>query len=471
MLDKVRGYTEKWHMLQTEDCVIVGVSGGADSICLLLLLIELQKEKGFRLIAAHVNHGLRGQEAKEDEAYVKHFCEERGILCETYFANVELIAKNRKQSTEEAGREVRRAFFGQLLDKHQGTKIALAHHQNDNAETFFLNLARGTGMKGLGGISPVNGVIIRPLLCVDRGEIESYLQEKGIAYCQDKTNASDEYTRNRVRNHVMPFMQENINPKFVEHINETMEQVRQVQEYLETQMETFWMDCVEECQGGYVVSKEEYDVVPNVLKPMLLKKILADVSGHEKDLEAIHLRQLQELFEKQSGKKIDLPYQMEGKRIYAGVKIVRKAEEAREPEISYLDFQKTEQVVSRGRQKIFCRILKKDEIKYKSLEKSSTRWFDYDIIKDNICFRTRRQGDYITIHPDGRTQKLKSYFINEKIPQEERDNILLLAEGSHVLWIVGYRHSCAYEITSSTKHILEVQIREESEGEKDGRDN
>ena len=180
MLEKVKQYINKWHMLKSEDKVIVGVSGGADSICLVLMLLELRKAIGFEMVAVHVNHGLRGEEADDDQEYVKHFCEKHGLLCEAYFENVELVAKKWKQSTEEAGREVRRRFFEQAMQKHGGTKIALAHHQDDSAETFFIHLARGTGLRGLGGIAPIKGQVIRPLLCVRRKEIEDYLKNYNI---------------------------------------------------------------------------------------------------------------------------------------------------------------------------------------------------------------------------------------------------------------------------------------------------
>ena len=168
MKDKVRNYMDKWQMLQSEDCVIVGVSGGADSICLLLMLSKLQEAMGFHMVAVHVNHGLRGLDADADEAYVEKFCKELGVVCESYYADVELISKKRKQSTEEAGREVRREFFEKTMKKYGATKLALAHHQNDSAETFFINLARGTGLRGIGVIAPVNGNLIRTLLCLKR---------------------------------------------------------------------------------------------------------------------------------------------------------------------------------------------------------------------------------------------------------------------------------------------------------------
>ena len=180
---KVEQYVAKRNMIQKGDKLVVGVSGGADSICLLFVLMELQKKLAFEMVVVHVNHGLRGESADADEAYVRKVCKEHGITCEVYRENVDLIAKERKQSTEEAGRDVRREAFGHTMEKHGGTKIALAHHMNDSVETFFMNLARGTGIQGMGGIRPIAGVYIRPLLCLERREIEEFLREiKKLGY-------------------------------------------------------------------------------------------------------------------------------------------------------------------------------------------------------------------------------------------------------------------------------------------------
>lgn len=464
MLEKVKSYVEKWHMLKSEDRVIVGISGGADSICLVLVLLELQKTIGFEMVAVHVNHGMRGEESDADEQYVKQFCAEHGILCECYFAEVELFAKNRKQSTEEAGREVRREFFSQALCTHRGTKIALAHHKDDSAETFLFHLARGTGLKGLGGIAPVNGNVIRPLLCVRRSEIEAYLGKCQVSYCIDRTNESDAYTRNRIRNHVIPYLEKEINSKAVEHMNETMEYIRQIQEFLELQTQVAWEKCV--CKEGenYVVLEEPYRQLAEAIRPLLLKKVLTEVSGHAKDLESVHVMKVQELFERQSGRRLDLPYHVEAKRTYQGIVLGWKQSKVSTVPVEQIyDMSKLEETFHVGNQVIRCKISKQ-----KTSEKNNTIQLDCDIIKDNISFRTRREGDYITIHPDGRTQKLKSYFINEKIPQEERNNILLVADGNHILWVVGYRKSCAYQVTEGTKRVLEIQI---DKGEGNGRQN
>lgn len=464
MLKKIKEYVEKWQMLEKEDRVIVGVSGGADSICLLLVLSQLQQNFGFELMAVHVNHGLRGAEADSDEAFVKEFCEKRNIPCECYFADVASIAKNRKQSTEEAGREVRREFFHQAFQRYHGSKIALAHHQDDSAETFLFHVSRGTGLKGLGGIAPVNGNVIRPLLCVRRKEIEAYLEEQHVSYCTDMSNQSDVYTRNRIRNHVIPYLEEEVNPKVVEHMNETMEQLRHVQAFLEQQVQELWETCVTQTEEGLIVKKEQFESAPNILQSMLLKKVLVSVCDRERDLEAVHLSQVQELFSKQNGRKVDLPYHMEAKRIYEGVIVCKKKSDIEDMPTEFIyNLQDSEKVFRMGDRVIQCKLIKE-----KTFEKSNTGWFDCDIIKNNLSFRTRREGDYITIHPDGRTQKLKSYFINEKIPKEERDRILLVADGNHILWIVGYRKNCAYQVHEGTKRILEIQI---NEGENYGRDN
>ena len=476
MLDKVRDYARKWQMLQKEDCVIAGVSGGADSVCLLFVLLELRKEIGFDLVVAHVNHGLRGEAANADEDYVKSLCETLGVPCECYFEDVELFAKNRKQSTEEAGREVRKAFFEELLLKYKGTKIALAHHQNDNAETLILNLTRGTGLKGLGGIAPMNGHVIRPLLCISREEVENYLNSKGISYCEDATNKEDDYTRNRVRNHVLSYLEQEVNGKAVEHMNETMEQLRQVQAYMEEQMRGCKSLCVKEmtggeateCTSGFLVQAQTYQDIPEVIKPMLLKSVLVDVCGREKDLEAVHIKDLQELFEKQVGRKLDLPYQMEAKRVYEGIWIGEKRSETEIIEEEVWDLSEEKREISIAGYQIQCEQMEAAEMCAKECEKSHTKYFSCDIIKNSVMFRTRRSGDYITIHPDGRTQKLKTYFINEKIPQEERDSILLVADGSHVLWIVGHRVGCAYEVKENTKRVLKIHV---NKGESYGRDN
>ncbi len=460
MFEKIKKYILEQEMIQKEDRIILGVSGGADSVCLLFVLQKLRKEMDFELVAVHVNHGLRGENADGDEQFVRGLCKELNIPCECYLGKVELLSKKWKQSTEEAGRNFRRSCFNEALEKYQGTKIALAHHKNDSVETFFMNLARGTGLKGLGGIAPIQGNIIRPLLCVERKEIERYLDENKITYRTDETNTEDSYTRNRVRNHLIPFMEQEMNEKTVEHMDETMNYLRQLQEYLEKQAESYWNVCVNKNDGLLLIDRE-YDKVPAVLRPMIIKRMMATVAGREKDLESVHVKDIEDLRKKQVGRKLDLPYNMEAKRVYQGISISLKQKRQDDYDKEILYKPDIEEYFF-GKYRIACKLCDREEME-KSMEKGGTKYFDYDIIKNGISFRARRTGDYITIDDAGRTQKLKSYFINEKVPQEKRDEILLIVDGSHVLSIWGFRENPAYRVTENTKSILSVRVDEGEE--------
>ena len=461
MFDKVKRYIKKWHMIEEGDHIIIGVSGGADSVCLLFVLSEIRKTIPFDITVVHVNHGLRGEAAMADASYVESLCDTLHLPVYSYYENVELIAKSRKQSTEEAGREVRRSYFESTMNLCGANKIALAHHKNDNVETMLFHLARGTGLRGLGGMKPVQGKYIRPFLCITRAEIESYLQAKSIFYCEDATNFTDEYTRNRIRNHLIPFLEKEVNPSAVLHVAETMQQIHLIQDYLDTQMENAYENCVKETNEGLLICKNAFEEIHEALKQLIVKKVLAagTEAKSEKNMEQAHVQAVLELFEKQVGRQMDLPYQLQARRTYDGVLIQVKRD-------VYLEVFQQDILIEAGNEGRIS--YENQEFQYKIYEnsKENMNWeqkggklyFDCDIIQNGLIVRTRQPGDYITIHPDGRTQKIKSFFINEKVPREMRDRILLLADGSHILWIVGMRANCLYQAKSNTKHVLEVQV-------------
>ncbi|MDY5846340.1 MAG: tRNA lysidine(34) synthetase TilS [Bariatricus sp.] len=464
---KVKEFMKKWHMLTAGDTVIAGVSGGADSMCLLFVLEELRKSMGFELVVVHVNHGIRGEAADADESYVKEVCDKMKIPCEIFHVDVPKYSRKEKLSEEEAGRELRRKAFRDTLQKYQGTKIALAHHQDDNAETFFLHLARGSKIRGLGGICPVKGNYIRPLLCVSRREIEKFLEKKGILYCMDATNLEDTYTRNRIRKHIIPYFTENINSRTVEHINGAMEQLREIEEYLQRQMKAAYKQCVKEEPGKLHINKKELRCQDDLICGMLLRQAMAGMCGKEKDLEEIHVTKLKELMDMQTGRRIDLPYRMHAVRTYEGIDLLldeQKADESKEMGmveeeicLSDLNFEK-EMTITYGKWVVTCRKLPIELRLDRIPKKTYTKWFDYDIIKENVFIRTRRAGDRIVIDEEGKSKKLKSYLIDEKIPADKRDEIPLIAEKNQILWIVGYRQSKAYQVTKQTKTVLEITI-------------
>lgn len=492
-MKKVIDFIRRYDMIITGDKVIAGISGGADSVCLFFVLLELKKEIGIELIAVHVNHGLRGEAADRDEEFVRNLCREYQVPLEVFAVNVESIAKKRKQSLEEAGRIVRREAFETTCRKYGGTKIALAHHQNDNAETLLMNLARGTGLKGLGGIRPVNGKFIRPLLCLSRGEIEAFLAEKNQEFCTDATNADTEYTRNRLRHLVIPVLEQQVNSQAVRHMNETMEYMREIQDYMEVQTQILYDKCVSRTgDSACLIHKSGLENHPDILKKMVIRRCMEEISGQIQDLGHIHIQAVLELFQKQPGRKLDLPYSLNAVRGYEGVRISkaemmrdrRKGEGAEhigravsKVQESGGDFAPVELKIpgeTRVPEKnltICCNIFpKSDKFLADDIPQNIyTKWFDYDIIKRSLLIRTRQCGDSITIDKAGHKQKLKAWFINEKIPADMRASKLLIADGSQIVWIPGHRMSSAYQISGKTRQILQIKIV--TEEKKDGRDN
>lgn len=485
-MKRIETFIQKYHMLTCGDKVIAGVSGGADSVCLFLMLLELREKIGFDLIAVHVHHGLRGEAADLDQQFVEALCEQHRIPLEIFRVNLESIAKKRKQSLEEAGRMVRREAFDSVCKKYGGNKIALAHHQNDNAETLLWNLSRGTGLDGLGGIRPVNGKFIRPLLCMNRKEIEEYLAKRKQSYCIDETNAGTDYTRNKLRHLVLPILEEQVNSAAVQHMNETMEQIWELQEYMQGQVEAAYQECVQEHfeKACWIqIQQKSFETFPELIKKMVIRKGMEQVGGKKRDLSHKHVDVMMELMNKQVGRTLDLPYEMHAKRNYEGIRLEKqrtysfgeeKKAEIMQECMSELNIP-GETILADRNLKLRCKILEKPKnLSIKDIpQKIYTKWFDYGIIKSSLYIRTRQAGDTIVIDEKGHQKKLKNWFVDEKIPKEVRDSQLLLAENNEILWVLGHRMSQAYQVKQSTKWILQIEVEtyKSDGGKENGRNN
>lgn len=242
MLDQISDTIKKYNMLEAGDEVITALSGGADSVCLLLALNELKTALGIKVSAIHVNHCLRGDESDRDEMFCRRLCKANGIplVCGSF--DVKGEASELGLSTEQAARNIRYRFFA---EHSSGKKIATAHNANDNAETVIFNLTRGTGTKGAAGIPPVRGNIIRPLLRVTREEIEKYLLEKKQEYVTDSTNLTDDYTRNKIRHNVLPVLSQ-INPSLIGTITAASENLRTDNDFIEAAAEKAYSECLTE---------------------------------------------------------------------------------------------------------------------------------------------------------------------------------------------------------------------------------
>ena len=446
------------NMIERHDRIVVGVSGGADSMCLLNVLLELREEYELSLFVVHINHCLRGEEADKEEEFVDKFCREKGVEVHIIRSNVKEYAKERDISIEEAGRMLRYRAFDEECIRKNAHKIAIAHNKNDNAETVLFHLFRGSGVKGMSGIPPTRGAIIRPLLDTTREEIEEWIREKGILYCTDSSNLTFDYTRNKIRHSILPFAQEQINDKSVEHIAMFAQQMRYISDYMNKCYKKEYQLARQQTELGVELSIEKLLMLEPIICQGVIKLAIEEVCQIKKDMEQVHVLDVMGLLYKQTGKQVHLPYHIIAKRGYTTLSVerilVKDQRQKSELEIKIPGkLEITEQSLT-FEFELLCKKKSGDMPK-----NNYTKWFDYDKIRDAVVVRTRRTGDFLQIHRDGGNKSLKSLFIDLKIPQEKREDMYLLASGSHILWIPGVRTSEAFLVDENTTTVLSVNIR------------
>ena len=475
MVDRVLQYVREHQMIEEGDCIVTGVSGGADSVCLLLMLLEIRKVIPMEICVVHVNHMIR-TDAARDADYVRELCLANEVDFTLVEADVQTIARNRRLSTEEAGRDVRYAAFEKELGSKKG-RIAVAHNKNDSCETFLFHLFRGTSLRGLTGIQPVRDKVIRPLLCLSRSEIECFLQERNVSYCIDSTNLEDNYSRNRIRHHILEPAVREISPAAVSHISEACERVNEAYSLISDLTRQGFDACVTVTSKAFHIDRGKFLALHRTIQSYVVMETLARAAGSRKDLEAVHVSQIQELMDRQCGRAVQLPYQLLARRDYTGVCIYKEHHSlSREVVLSEIVLSEEEsEALAAGKelvilvgnhQKIRAKLMfvENNGIDFKNIpQKKYTKWFDYDKIKGNIVIRTRRAGDYLTVNAMNQRKTLKAYFIDHKIPQEERDQIHLVAVGNHIIWIVGERISSYFKVSETTRIILSLSFEEDAQ--------
>lgn len=493
MEEKIREYMNTWEMIRPGDRVIAAVSGGADSVCLLWALQKIAPELPAFLRVVHVHHGLRGEEADRDENFVRQLCESLGICFRTVHCNAALYAKEHGMSTEEAGRELRYKTFeeeallwekeerleGCLFEALRPVKIAVAHHREDSAETVLFNLARGSGLRGISGIRPVQGRIIRPLLCTGREEICDWLRREGLSWCEDSTNQSEDYTRNVIRHRILPLMRERVNQRAEENILRAADMIAQADEYLEIQADKVWKEAGSTgCEEDFFaeIDCRIFLEQPEIIKNYLIRRMLDVIMVGWKDITGRHFAAIRELAAKQVGSRISLPCKMTAEKTYETLRIYKKKIAVKKsPEMLNGEKKEGRRLEIKGEYPLVIQTeipVENLEINIFSREKAGeipknqyTKWFDYDKITDMLSYRRRCPGDFIMLSGGGKKMVARC-MIDDKIPREEREKVPVLAEGSHALWVAGGRISEYYKITDQTKTIVQITYHG---GEKHGR--
>lgn len=426
--EKIAREMKAWDMLPCGCSVIVGLSGGADSVALTDYLFRSAESNGTSVSAAHVNHGLRGAEAERDEQFVRDFCAARGIPLHVLHADIRSLALEKAQSLEECGREVRYSYFRSLCAP--GGRIATAHTLSDSAETVLMNLAKGSGPRGLSGIPPVRGCIVRPLLGITRAEVERYCRLRGLSYVTDSSNLSDDFARNKIRLRVVPVLKE-INPEFEAAVARTAEILRSENDVLEKEAER----ALEEArlpEGGYSLS-----VLRNLPEPVLLRAAALSAERTAPGrLSFSQLTAVKGIVAAGFGSSTaagNVCFSISGGRLLVGI---QKHPEAPE--------EWSVPLVPEGTRLPDGRILTLKIVAYDAEKpKIHNLLFNilsgYDTIINNTCFvRNRRAGDAYRPAGRGVTKTMKQLFQEGKVPAAERSRRAILICGGKIVWAEGF---------------------------------
>ncbi len=476
MLTKVQRKLENLIERQpgTKPLLIVALSGGADSVCLLLVLRELREQMEFELEALHIEHGIRGKESLEDAAFVEKLCKGLSISCHVAHVDVPAFAMEKGIGTEEAARLLRYRVFSEYASKQNG-QMVLAHHMDDNAETVLFQMLRGSGLKGMCGISRArwdeNGVkFLRPFLHIRRSEIEEYLEQAGQAYCTDSTNLENEYNRNYLRNEIIPRLKE-INSAAVPHISKTAAYLEEVRDFLSMEAQKAMDRLRVREQDAVILDAEELKNLHSALQKEVIYEAVAEAAGSKKDITSAHVEAVLWLLTLQSGKQVSLPYGVTAQKSFQKIILRKEKQKSFEnKEVQKSSFEISEEMLADWKgegeeqelvlseqEKFVFKLFPYDGDSEKIPQKPCTKWLDYDKIKSGFCIRRRENGDFFISDEKGHRKKLKNYFIDEKIPQEERNTLWLLAQDSLVFLITKGRISEHVKVTKETKTIIEIQ--------------
>jgi len=458
---------EQYRLLDKGDAVVVGVSGGPDSVCLLHLLHTLSSNLDIKLFAVHINHMLRGAEADADEQYTEDLCKKLGVPLFIVKADVKSIAKEKGMSFEEAGREVRYREFEKYAEILGASKIAVAHNRNDQAETVMMHIIRGTGLGGLSGMEFRRGPIIRPLLGVGREDIEKYCRYAGLNPRTDSTNLESDYTRNRIRLELFPYIDEKFGANIVESLLRLSMHSAGDNSYLGQCAAEAYKKSMEEKEEGLVSLKlDELRKLHSAILVRVFRLAVADVAGDIDGIGSVHYKALSRLVEKgTTGMQAELPGGLRAAVSYGHIKIRSAlAETAKYDKQETVTFEKS--IVIPGTTEIYelNAQIKSSIYSINAVDKnirmgynSYVQFFDYDSLSRGIHIRNRRDGDIFKPFGSTGSKKLKKYFIDSKIPRETRGKIPLVCIGNEVVWIIGYKISDKFKVTENTRSILKLE--------------
>jgi len=480
MLRSVKKTIERFRMFDSGNRVGVATSGGPDSVALLHVMDRIAEDLNLTLIIIYLNHGLRGEESDREDEFIRRLGDSMKIPVESRKISIPSIREREKGSLEDVCRKERYKFFEEVAKNYNLNKIALGHNLNDQAETVVIKFLRGSGLEGLRGILPVrDGIYVRPLLEVSREEILFFLRGQGAEYITDSSNMDNRYLRNRIRNELIPELKELYNPRLVENVGRMSNILRLENDFIEKCVDKTLSDWnINSCEEGVKIDIPNLKSLHPALQFRVIKTILDDISSSKKGIGYIHVKSVIDLIEggRPNGL-LDLPAGVTIRREYDNLIILKdegfdtkvpspltmkndknkgRKDDKRKVNDYYYHIEVPGSVnIEETGMKIAFDLMDAGSLDYSS---GSTVFIDYSVISFPLVVRNIRPGDRIQPFGLKGTKKVKSLFIDEKIPGKERERIPLLVDQESVLWIPGVKLSDRARVTNRTEKVLRAEI-------------
>ena len=459
-IEKIIRTIEDNSLITKGDKVVVAVSGGPDSVCLLHILLALKNRYELQLYVAHFNHNFRGLEAQKDAQYVADLCEELEVMCFVKSENVAVYAKENNLSDEEAGRIKRYEFFREVKKKTSANKIAVGHNFNDQAETVLMRLLRGAGLQGLSAIHYKRGDVIRPLLDVEREDIEDYCVVNELNPKTDITNLKPVYHRNKIRLELIPYLKENYNPNLLEALVRTAKILKADSDYLDSQAyDIFKLICSMDSNEKISIPIPSIDIMHVAMKTRLFRLASERLVGKREVFSYTHIQSILALVSKKNtGKRLQLPMGITALINYD--KLIFTTSSEIEYDYSYkLKVDELVEINELGA--VFtAKILNRTAMKKINVD-NNKKIFDFDKVKNDLIIRNRNVGDVFRPLGMKGKKKLKDFFIDNKVERSERSKTALICDGGKIMWVVGHRISDYYKVTKQTTTFLLIEYHDE----------
>lgn len=461
LLDSVKQTIERERLINKGDRILVALSGGADSVCLLHCLKKLESTYDIKIYAAHLNHKIRGMDAQKDAMYAAKLCDAMKVRFFVKAVDVPLYAKEQKLTIEEAARQVRYEMLFEIKDRIHANKIAVAHNLDDQVETVMMRLLRGSGIHGLKGMDykRTDGVI-RPLMDVMKRDILAYCDMHKLQPCVDKTNLETEYTRNNIRLNLIPYIEKEFTPNIKNKLSRMANILREDNSFLEDEAQKVFLREADIAQEHVRLQGEDLKLMhPAIVKRIIrlsIKQVLRSLEG----IESVHIEDVIELMHSENNHAmLNLPKGLIVYKRPEGIFFTCKQIQDELSSYRYVMPPGESIYISEIKMHVDSKLLSKEKCMVLPIG-NMVKAFDIDKIQGDLIIRNRQDGDKMRPMGLGGTKKLKDIFIDLKIPREQRDSIPIVCDEQGILWIVGYKISEDYKIDENTKNVLRISCKE-----------